>query len=213
MLRFDFLAIKKTWSPVCVSIVEVKVSRSDFTHDDKWAQYLPSCNRFYWACPTGMIKPDEIDPRCGLIYFNYKNSTTRAVKAAIYRDQPPDSNVLLYLLLWRNDPANRADIRKEIKQEMEEDQALGKRYASFVSKKLQSVQDKLEAADDRGWSGAVELVCREMKIDKRDVPGLIKDAASVKGVRNLMGDLRRCGERLEAVAEEIKTFGKGADED
>ncbi len=38
---------------------EVKVSRSDFFADDKWAEYLRYCDFFYFAIPEGLVTPDE----------------------------------------------------------------------------------------------------------------------------------------------------------
>ena len=34
-------------------IIEVKVSRADLLGDGKWTDYLPHCDRFYWAVPAG----------------------------------------------------------------------------------------------------------------------------------------------------------------
>jgi hypothetical protein len=47
-------------------IVEVKVSVEDFRGDRKWREYLPYCDRFYFAVPEGF--PDRLVPGdCGLI--------------------------------------------------------------------------------------------------------------------------------------------------
>ena len=41
-------------------IVEVKVSRADLLGDGKWTDYLPHCDRFFWAVPSGFdISPLE----------------------------------------------------------------------------------------------------------------------------------------------------------
>ncbi|MBM3928307.1 MAG: MmcB family DNA repair protein [Sphingomonadales bacterium] len=34
-------------------IVEIKVSRADLMGDGKWTDYLPHCDRFFWAVPAG----------------------------------------------------------------------------------------------------------------------------------------------------------------
>lgn len=36
-----------------IVIVEIKVSRADLLGDGKWPDYLPYCDRFYWAVPPG----------------------------------------------------------------------------------------------------------------------------------------------------------------
>jgi hypothetical protein len=47
-------------------IVEVKISVEDFRGDRKWREYLPYCDRFYFAVPEGF--PDRLVPGdCGLI--------------------------------------------------------------------------------------------------------------------------------------------------
>ena len=47
-------------------IVEVKSSVEDFRSDRKWREYLPFCERFYFAVPEGF--PDRLLPGdCGVI--------------------------------------------------------------------------------------------------------------------------------------------------
>lgn len=58
------------WSTV---LIEVKMSRSDFFADaKKWFRIHPEEGlgeqRFY-CCPRGLIKPDEIPEKWGLLYF------------------------------------------------------------------------------------------------------------------------------------------------
>ncbi|MBX9795526.1 MmcB family DNA repair protein [Sphingomonas sp.] len=36
-----------------ITIVEIKVARSDLLGDGKWQDYLPHCDRFFWALPAG----------------------------------------------------------------------------------------------------------------------------------------------------------------
>ena len=67
---------------------EFKISRSDFLADlkscpikygffgavegsdmPKWKAYLKYCNLFYWVCPEGLIKPEEVEIPAGLIWI------------------------------------------------------------------------------------------------------------------------------------------------
>lgn len=55
-----------------VTIVEIKVSRTDLLGDAKWREYLDYCDRFYWAIPAGfdtnLFERDALLPdRTGLI--------------------------------------------------------------------------------------------------------------------------------------------------
>jgi len=48
--RADLMAIGPKGELI---IVEIKVSRADLLGDAKWTDYLPHCDRFYWAVPAG----------------------------------------------------------------------------------------------------------------------------------------------------------------
>ena len=48
--RADLMAIDARGQ---VTIVEIKVSRADLRGDGKWPDYLPYCDRFFWAVPAG----------------------------------------------------------------------------------------------------------------------------------------------------------------
>jgi len=48
--RADLMAIGPRGELI---IVEIKVSRADLLGDAKWTDYLPHCDRFYWAVPAG----------------------------------------------------------------------------------------------------------------------------------------------------------------
>lgn len=58
--RADVLALDRRGG---VTILEVKSSRADFRADDKWREYLPFCDRFYFAVPMDFpreILPEEV---------------------------------------------------------------------------------------------------------------------------------------------------------
>lgn len=48
--RVDLMAIDPRGQ---ITIVEIKVSRADLLGDAKWQDYLPHCDRFFWAVPAG----------------------------------------------------------------------------------------------------------------------------------------------------------------
>ncbi|WP_085810015.1 MmcB family DNA repair protein [Sphingomonas sp. TZW2008] len=67
--RVDLMAIDGRGQ---ITIVEIKVSRADLLGDGKWQDYLPHCDRFFWAVPAGFdhapIAGDAFLPeRTGLI--------------------------------------------------------------------------------------------------------------------------------------------------
>lgn len=55
--RCDIMAIDASGR---ITIVEIKVSRSDLLGDSKWPHYLDYCDRFFWAIPPS-LNPDPLD--------------------------------------------------------------------------------------------------------------------------------------------------------
>jgi hypothetical protein len=69
-----------------LTIVEIKVSRTDLLGDQKWPEYLDYCDRFFWAVPAGFsLELFDDDVRapdlCGLIVADRYD-------AAVVRDAP-----------------------------------------------------------------------------------------------------------------------------
>ncbi len=47
-----------------IAIVEIKISLADLRGDAKWPDYLPWCDRFYWAVPPGFpLSPFDDEAR------------------------------------------------------------------------------------------------------------------------------------------------------
>lgn len=62
--RADIMALDKAGA---ITIIEVKSSIEDYRADSKWAEYLPYCDRFFFAVPVGF--PGEILPEAvGLVF-------------------------------------------------------------------------------------------------------------------------------------------------
>lgn len=76
--RADVVALSEAGE---IAICEVKSSRADYRADRKWQDYVPYCERFYFAVPVGF--PLDILPEaCGLIVAD-------AYGAAVRRPAPP----------------------------------------------------------------------------------------------------------------------------
>jgi hypothetical protein len=74
-----------------LTIVEIKVSRSDLLGDQKWPDYLDYCDRFFWAVPAGFaLEPFEDACRgpdhCGLIVADRYDAAV--VRDAVVRSLP-----------------------------------------------------------------------------------------------------------------------------
>lgn len=81
--RADMMAID---GKGVMTIVEIKVSRTDLFGDHKWLDYLDYCDRFFWAVPAGFsLAPFEtaaFQPSlCGLIVADRYD-------AAVVREAP-----------------------------------------------------------------------------------------------------------------------------
>lgn len=58
-LRVDLMALSRKGE---IWVVECKSSRADFMSDSKWQEYLPWCDRFFWAVDADFpleLLPDE----------------------------------------------------------------------------------------------------------------------------------------------------------
>lgn len=146
-LMFDAYAIKKSWVNLKYTGYEIKVARGDFKQDDKWRGYLPYCNEFYWVCPKDLIKKDEIEDDCGLIYVYPDSYATRVVKKAKYREIEPPIDILLYLIMWRVQPPqfpyfdDKLDFFRYWLERKEFSHDLGYKVAKSFRKKLEEIQD------------------------------------------------------------------------
>jgi len=98
---FDFWAMKKSYAHPLTVGYEIKVVRSDFLQDNKWPRYLPHCNQFYFVCPTGLIKLNEVPETAGLMYISKTGTRLFTKKKAPYREGTPSSEILTYILFSR----------------------------------------------------------------------------------------------------------------
>ena len=72
----DVLCLKRDYKRRETIIGEIKASRADFLKEKRNKKYLKSlniCNKFYFVCKEGLIKPEEVPEGCGL-YWQPKDS-------------------------------------------------------------------------------------------------------------------------------------------
>jgi len=101
--RLDAWVMKRTWQPPTFIGYEIKVSRGDFLNDEKWREYLPTCNQFSWVCPHGLIKPREVSDDVGLIYVTKTGNRLYTKIKAPWRDIEVPWEVLMYVLMSRSE--------------------------------------------------------------------------------------------------------------
>lgn len=101
LLKFDGYAVKRSWSNPCLSGYEVKVSRADFLQDEKWPGYMAHCHRFSFACPAGMISPEELPEEVGLYWYEPETGKVRAKRRPRHRIIEIPNDLMYYILLSR----------------------------------------------------------------------------------------------------------------
>ena len=101
--RFDYWAIKPSWAKPYSYGYEIKISRQDFLHDNKWHDYLNYCSEFYFVTPYKLIEINEVPPKAGLLWVTKNGNRVYLKKKAERREVPPENlkDVLFYLLMWR----------------------------------------------------------------------------------------------------------------
>jgi len=97
--RMDLWVMARSWAHPRTIGYEIKVSRQDFLHDNKWPQYLDYCKEFYFACPRGVIDPGELPAEAGLLVL----SGTRMIvkKKAPVRSVEIPEKLYRYILMRR----------------------------------------------------------------------------------------------------------------
>lgn len=100
-LRLDAWAMRRSWAHPTTYGYEIKVSRGDWLHDEKWTAYLPLCRQFYLACAPGVIDKAEVPPGVGLLEASAKGNRLWMRRRAVERDVPLDEALVRYILMCR----------------------------------------------------------------------------------------------------------------
>lgn len=154
LLKFDGLAICKSYSRPCITGYEIKVSRGDFLQDAKWHLYLQYCNEFYFVVPKGLIAKDELPDNVGLIYYYPETGTLRKKKKALWRDIEEPVGVYKYIIFSRLEKdrlpfyESRAEYAKAYLEDKREKRRLGKDFGSKLAKDLIEAQTRLSALEN-----------------------------------------------------------------
>jgi len=99
MRMFDAWVMPKSWAHPYITGYEIKVDRGDFLADNKWMEYLPYCNYFYFICPKGLIDVGEVSADAGLMYV--LGSRCKVVKKSPLRQITIPDSIFRYILMAR----------------------------------------------------------------------------------------------------------------
>ena len=154
-LRMDAWVMKKSWSKPLSIVYEVKVSRSDFLNDEKWKFYLPYCNEFYFVCPDGLIKPEELPSEAGLLYVSKTETKLFKKKKSSYREVEIPESVYRYILMSRAKIQREYEKRDNVKFwqnwliETEKKQKLGYEVSRRIVHLMEGYKRRAEQAEER----------------------------------------------------------------
>jgi len=139
--RMDAWALKASYASMGATGYEIKVSYADFANDEKWRTYLKYCTRFYFVCPSGLIRPEELPDDTGLLWVAKTGSRLMRKKLAPFRDIHIPEEFWMSLLFNKLVPgsqltyANQTAYWKEWLTQKKEKAHLGQN----VSKRLRAV--------------------------------------------------------------------------
>lgn len=92
--RADLVVCKPSYRRFCLAIFEIKVTRADFLSDirtGKWRDYLPHCDRFYFAVCKGVLQKADIPEEAGLIVRGPKGWHTSKAAPVMDNEIPVDT--------------------------------------------------------------------------------------------------------------------------
>jgi hypothetical protein len=144
-LRFDALAMNRSWANARVIIYEIKVSRSDFLADQKWTIYLEYCDEFYFVCPFAMIDPSEVGADAGLLWASKTGTKLFIKKKASPRihQMTEWESMFRYILMSRAritdefQKENKTEYWKRWLAETEEERELGWNVSKKIREELE----------------------------------------------------------------------------
>lgn len=154
MLKFDGLAIRKSYTNPCITGYEIKVSRGDFLQDAKWHLYLQYCNEFYFVVPAGLISKAEVPDNVGLIYYYPETNILRKKKKALWRNIEEPVGVYKYIIFSRLEQdrlpfyESRAEYARDYLQDKSEKRKLGKVFGSKLANDLIEAQVRLAVLEN-----------------------------------------------------------------
>lgn len=155
LLKFDGLAITKSYTKPNIIGYEIKVSRNDFLQDNKWHLYLQYCNEFFFVVPKGLVKKEELPDNVGLIYYNPDNKRLRTVKKALYRQIEEPVGVYKYIIFSRLDEdripfyEDRAEYAKDYLEDKVNKKYIGSRLGTKLSQDLQEAYERLKKVKNK----------------------------------------------------------------
>jgi hypothetical protein len=99
----DAAALRLSWTNPYITGYEVKVSRSDFTRDNKFFTYLPLVHALYVATPAGLVGREELPTDIGLVWYDPEKKRLTVKKKPPPRTIEISRDMLMYIIYSRLD--------------------------------------------------------------------------------------------------------------
>lgn len=229
LLKFDGLAITKSYTKPNIIGYEIKVSRGDFLQDNKWHLYLQYCNEFYFVVPKGLVSKEELPEGVGLIYYNPEaKQVLKTVKKALYRQIDEPVGVYKYIIFSRLDEdripfyEDRAEYVRDYLADKVNKKYIGTQLGSKMAKDLEEANKRLDAVKHKEvnierWEKAEKLFRKYDLLGWSwwDDDGWLKDVEEAikssypKELDSILDSLKRDVSRLEKIKEGCKADDKG----
>lgn len=228
-LRMDAWVMAKSWANPCCTCYEIKVTRSDFIRDNKWQAYLPFCNAFYFVCPPNVIRTEEVPSDAGLMVCTSNATNLFTKKKAPLRSKTIDSDVFLYVLMWRAkigrhsswDDGGAPFWRDWVKgRAVDKDigHRAGRKVATFLREKVLAVESRQRELEARlqTYSG-IESMLATIGVDPEGglyIPSIERRLRAIQDVipKELERDAREAMGSIERLLSAIETARQPADE-
>jgi len=154
--QIDLWAMRKSWTAEkgVVRAFEIKVARADYWRDEKWRDYLPYCNEFYFVCPSRLIKAEEVPGDVGLIWVADDGRPTTKKKAK-YELKTVSDKVYRYILMHRAtidapaQPVDNAAYWRAWLADKRENKSLGHAVGRALQAEVAERVDRVELECDR----------------------------------------------------------------
>lgn len=161
LLKLDAWVLCRTYSPLTTIGYEIKCSRQDFEQDQKWTGYLDLCHYFYFVCPAGLIKAEDLPNRIGILWVSKSGRLhTKRKPQRVDPDVVKLNRLLIYVLMSRckivekmyaatdAEPKSKLQVRREVVERANE----RKELADFVNGHIREiVEDSLKLSREVGF--------------------------------------------------------------
>ena len=192
----DMWCLETTWKE-SVTGYEIKMSRSDFVSDEKWGYYLGMCNKMIWACPWGMINPEEIDMRCGLLYVR-EDGSAKLIKKPMFRAVDIPKDIYRYMMFWRlhwSERKSRADMIDEYLAKKDDGAYRALMFKNKMAEEIASLHKEVIALKlkQHKWRDIMDKFDPDIVMDRMENP----TTKFVPDTRTLMQIKLMCESALE----------------